>query len=69
MRGGVVTIRIDFEDILTILDGDRVLTEHRLKPREEGWVVVPEHHAALWEKTLGVERRPLAKYEEVATWN
>ena len=48
---------------------DRVLAEHRLKPRERGWVVVSEHHAALWEKTLRVEHRPLTKYEEVATWN
>jgi len=67
--GRVVMIRINFEDLLTILDGDRVLAEHRLKPREGGWVVVPEHHAALWEKTLHVERRPLTEYEEVATWN
>lgn len=67
--GRIVTIRIDFEDRLTVLDGDLVLAEHRLKPRHEGWVIVPEHHAALWEKTLRVERRPLETYEEVATWN
>ncbi|MGH9388825.1 MAG: IS21 family transposase, partial [Vicinamibacteria bacterium] len=67
--GRLVAIRIDFEDHLTLLDGDRVVAEHRLKPREKGWVVVSEHHAALWEKTLRVERRPLAEYEEVATWN
>ena len=30
---------------------------------------VPDHHAALWADTLAVERRPLAVYEEVATWN
>lgn len=67
--GRIVTIRIDFEDRLTILDEERVLAEHRLKPRHDGWVVIPEHHAALWEKTLRVERRPLETYEEVATWN
>ncbi len=67
--GHVVAIRIDFENRLTVLDGDRVLAEHRLKPREEGWATVPEHHAALWARTLRVERRPLARYEEVATWN
>ena len=26
-------------------------------------------HAALWADTLAVEQRPLAVYEEVATWN
>ena len=34
-----------------------------------GWVTQPEHHAALWDKTLGVERRPLDVYEEAAAWN
>jgi transposase len=67
--GRLVAIRIDFEDRLTIFDGDRVLAEHRLKPREEGWGIVRGHHAALWQKTLHVEHRPLAAYEEVATWN
>ena len=67
--GRLVTIRIDFEGHLTIRDGECVLAEHRLKPREEGWGIVPEHHAALWQKTLQVERRPLAAYEEVTTWN
>jgi transposase len=67
--GQLVTIRIDFEEHLTIRDGGRVLAEHRLRPAESGWAVVPEHHAALWEKTLRVERRPLAIYEEVAAWS
>ena len=30
---------------------------------------VPEHHAALWQETLGVERRSLEVYEEVGAWN
>jgi hypothetical protein len=32
-------------------------------------VTVPGHHAALWARTLDVERRPLAVYEEAGTWN
>lgn len=69
LAGRLVTIRIDFEDRFTVLDGDRIVAEHRLRARDQGWVTVPEHHAALWQKTLHVERRPLAEYEEVGTWN
>jgi len=35
----------------------------------QGWVTVPDHHAGLWADTLAVEQRPLAVYEEVATWS
>jgi hypothetical protein len=67
--GRLVEIRIDFEGRLTIRDGERVPAEHRLRPVESGWAVVAEHHAALWEKALCVERRPLEKYEEVTSWS
>jgi hypothetical protein len=30
---------------------------------------VPGHHAALWQRTLNVEHRPLADYAEAASWN
>jgi hypothetical protein len=46
-----------------------LMTIHRLQPRTEGWVTVPEHHAALWEEVLRVERRPLSVYEEVGQWS
>jgi len=67
--GRVVTIRITLDDVLTVHDGERVVAEYRLRPRAMGWATTPEHHAALWEKTLNVEHRPLAAYEEAATWN
>jgi hypothetical protein len=42
---------------------------HTLRDACEGWVTVPEHHAALWSSTLKVEERSLAVYEEVSKWN
>jgi hypothetical protein len=38
------------------------------QPPDRGWVTVPGH-AAIWARTLDVERRPLAVYEEAGTWN
>jgi hypothetical protein len=64
-----VTIRITLDDVLTVHDGERIVAEHRLRPRVAGWATTPEHHAGLWEKTLNVEHRPLAAYEEAAIWN
>jgi hypothetical protein len=40
-----------------------------LQSQAQGWVTVPDHHAALGAETLAVERRSLTVYEEVATWN
>jgi hypothetical protein len=42
---------------------------HEVMRGAQGWVTVPAHHADLWADTLAVERRPLAVYEEVTTWN
>jgi transposase len=67
--GQVLPIRITLEDELVVYDAERVIVTHRLRPRAQGWVTVPEHHAALWQRTLNVERRPLAAYEEVASWS
>jgi hypothetical protein len=67
--GQVVTVRIGFDDVLQVYDGERVVAEHRLKPKAHGWATVPDHHADLWRDTLNVEQRPLAAYEEVAAWN
>lgn len=69
LAGQVVTVRIGFDDVLQIYDGERVVAEHRLKPQAQGWATVPDHHAELWRQTLNVEQRPLAAYEEVAAWN
>lgn len=67
--GRPVTIRITLEDELVVYDGDTVLVRHRLQPAAQGWVTVPDHHAALWHETLRVERRPLDVYEEVGRWS
>ena len=54
--------RISLDGRIRILDGDRLVTSHRLRPVEEGWVTVPSHHARLWRETLNVEARDLAIY-------
>ncbi len=67
--GETVAIRIALDGTLKVFDAEGVLVaEHRLRPRETGWGVVPEHHARLWQ-ALKVETRSLACYEEVASWN
>jgi hypothetical protein len=48
---------------------DQCVAQHRRQPATQGWATVPDHHAGLWADTLAVERRPLAAYEEVATWS
>jgi len=67
--GQVLPIRITLDDELVVYDGERVIVTHRLQSRSAGWVTVPGHHAALWQATLQVARRPLAAYEEVASWS
>jgi hypothetical protein len=42
---------------------------HQLRNAQEGWVTVPEHHAALWKDAFQVEQRPLQVYEEVTKWS
>jgi len=68
LTGRTVVIRIGFDDRLTVYDGDRVVATHRLQSATRGRVTVPEHHAALWQETLRVERRPLQTYREVVQW-
>lgn len=68
--GETVVVRITLDGRLTVFDaGDQPVAEHRLRPAREGWVTVPAHHARLWDDTLKVERRDLAVYAEVASWN
>jgi transposase len=67
--GLMVTVRIDLDDGLHIYSGDALIATHRLQPARQGWVTVPEHHAALWQETLRVEQRPLTIYEEATQWN
>lgn len=65
--GSMVAIRISLDGVLSIFAGDEKVAEHRLRPAALGWVTVPAHHAGLWEKALGVQRRDLSVYEEVAS--
>jgi transposase len=69
LAGRRVAVRISLEGLLAVYDGEQLVARHRLQTAEEGWGTVPEHHAALWQRTLRVERRPLAVYEEVAQWS
>ena len=69
LAGQLVTVRLSLEGQLSVYDGDHLVAQHVLQPADRGWVTVPGHHAALWARTLDVERRPLAVYEEAGTWN
>jgi hypothetical protein len=67
--GQSVAVRIGLDDHLQVYAGEQLIASHTLQSAHSGWVTVPEHHAALWQQTLGVEHRPLAVYEEATTWN
>ena len=69
LAGRPVRVRITLDGVAAIYDGEQCVAQHVLQPAAHGWATVPAHHAALWADTLTVERRPLAVYEEVATWN
>lgn len=69
LAGRPVQVRIALDGAVAIYDGEQCVAQHRLQPLSQGWVTVPAHHAGLWADTLAVERRPLAVYEEVATWS
>jgi hypothetical protein len=69
LAGRAVRVRITLDGTLAVYDGEQCVAQHALQPAAQGWVTVPDHHAALWAETLAVERRSLAVYEEVATWN
>ncbi|MBP1778660.1 MAG: family transposase [candidate division NC10 bacterium] len=69
LAGQTVTVRLPLDDHLEVFHGEILIATHRLRSAREGWSTVPEHHAALWRETLGVERRSLAVYEEVGAWN
>jgi transposase len=69
LAGRPVRVRITLDGTVAIYDGEQCVAQHRLQTPAQGWVTVPDHHAALWADTLAVEQRPLAVYEEVATWN
>jgi transposase len=83
LGGQGVVVRIGLDGLLRIYsldldpEQDEPLAIHQLQPARTGWVTVPEHHARLWQETLRqaqgdalqVEQRPLAAYEEAASWS
>lgn len=64
--GTAVAIRIGLDGSLSVIAGDTVIAEHRLRKASDGWVSVAEHHRILRQNTFSVERRALSVYEEVA---
>jgi transposase len=67
--GERVVIHRSLDGDLKVFDAQGALVaEHRLRPASEGWQIIPDHHARLWQD-LGVQTRSLAVYEEVAAWN
>ena len=66
--GQQVTVRIGLDGSLRVYHQEQLVARHRLQSAQQGWVTVPEHHAALWE-ALQVEQRPLQVYQEAAEWN
>jgi hypothetical protein len=69
LAGQLVRVRITLDGHLAVYAGEPCVAQHALRPAPQGWVTVPAHHEALWAQALEVERRPLAVYEEVASWN
>jgi len=67
--GTEVMVRISLEGILSIYSGEGRVAEYRLRPVQDGWVTIPEHHERLWREALHVERRDLGVYEEVVSCN
>jgi Integrase core domain/Nucleotidyl transferase len=69
LAGRPVQVRITLDGAVAVYDGAQCVAQHQLQAPAQGWVTVPDHHAALWADTLAVERRSLTVYEEVVTWN
>jgi transposase len=69
LQGRELAVRIGLDGQLRVFDGEQLVASHRLRAASEGWVTVPAHHAALWQATLGVQRRELDVYEEASTWS
>ena len=66
--GQIVVVWIGLDGRLRVYAGERLVAQHQLRPRSQGWVSVPDHHARLWREALQVEQRPLEVYEEVSAW-
>ena len=69
LAGQTLPVRIGLDDEIRVYHAEKLVAKHRLRSAEEGWATTPEHHAALWQSTLTVEKRPLETYEEAAQWS
>ncbi len=74
LAGRTVAVHIGLDDSLRVYDGETLVASHRLRPAAEGWSHIAEHHSQLWRDVLSpdalqVDHRPLAVYEEVASWS
>jgi len=69
LTGQAVQLRIGLDEQVWVYDGETLVAQHRLQSARQGWVTVPEHHAALWQDTLKVEQRPLQSYQEASQWS
>lgn len=66
--GQVVSVWIGLDDRLRVVADEQIVAQHQLRPRTQGWVSLPEHHAQLWRDAVHVVQRQLEAYEEAATW-
>jgi transposase len=69
LAGQFVTVRIGLNDEIKVYAAEKLVARHLLRSASQGWITIPEHHAALWQSTLKVEQRPLETYEEVSKWS
>jgi hypothetical protein len=66
--GQIVVVWIGLDGRLRVYAGEQLAAQHQLRPRSQGWVSAPDHHARLWRDALHVEQRSLEVYEEVSAW-
>jgi len=74
LTGRTVAVRIGLDESLRVYNGETLVASHRLRSIQDGWVSITEHHSQLWRDVLSrdalqVDHRPLAVYEEVASWS
>jgi Mu transposase-like protein/integrase-like protein len=65
LAGGRVAVRIGLDGLLRIYQGESLVARHTLRRTQDGWGTLPEHRAEMWQRTVQVEQRALAAYEEV----
>jgi hypothetical protein len=58
-----VTVRIGLDDRVRVYHAEKLVTQHTLRSKQQGWSTYPEHHLSLW-KAVRVEQRDLRVYAE-----